>query len=154
MKTIVALSDLHYNSIPEQLKAIIAESDYFFFLGDGINKLDDTLFHKDLHAVCGNCDAGGFPREEIVEVEGARILLTHGDLYSVKSGLLKLKLRAKETNCNVVFFGHTHQAEQITEDNITFINPGALSSPLSGTRSYAYAVVNGNKIVAKIVDLV
>ncbi len=153
MKTIVALSDIHYQHIPENLKNIIAESDYFFFLGDGVQNLDDTLFHKELHAVKGNCDAVSFPREEIVEVEGLRILLTHGDLYGVKRGLLALKLRAEELACDVVFYGHTHDCRIDEIDDVTLINPGALYSPFNFSPSYCYAVVNNKKITAKIVEL-
>ncbi len=153
MKTIVCLSDIHHATISERLKSVICESDYFLFLGDGISKLGDLLFCKNLYAVEGNCDNTGFPKETTIEIEGVKVLLTHGDRYGVKTGLQRLYLRAKELDCSLVFYGHTHQSEIAKEDGITFVNPGALYNPTCGTPSYAYCVITKEKYVVKIVDL-
>ena len=153
MKKIVVFSDLHYANIPEKIKSVANEADYLFFLGDGGSRLGDLLFHHGLVAVKGNCDDTPFPREEVIEIEGVKCLVTHGDLYSVKRGLLPLSYRAKELGCTLVFYGHTHYAEILEEDGITFLNPGAIHSPMTGTPSYAYVVIQGDKVTAKIVDI-
>ena len=153
MKTIVAFSDLHYSALPERLKSVALESDYVFFLGDGCMRLGDMLFHKGLVAVKGNCDDALFPREQIVEIEGVRCLLTHGHMYGVKRDLLPLYYHAKELGCGLVCYGHTHYASVEKVDDITFINPGAIHSPVTGNPSYAYIVVNGNQITEKIVNI-
>ena len=153
MKTIVAFSDLHYSAIPDRLKSVALESDYVFFLGDGGSRLGDLLFHKGLVAVKGNCDDCPFPREEIVQVEGVKILATHGDLYGVKRDLLPLTLRANELGCDMVLYGHTHYANTEEFDGLTLINPGAIQSPVTSTPTYCYIVINGNQITHKIVPL-
>ena len=153
MKTIVAFSDLHYSAIPDRLKSVALESDYVFFLGDGCMRLGDLLFHEGLVAVKGNCDDCNFKREEIVEIEGVKILATHGDLYGVKRDLLPITLRAKELGCSLVCYGHTHYATAEDIDGLTLINPGAIHSPVIGTPSYAYIVINDKNITYKIVDL-
>lgn len=153
MNTIVAFSDSHNLPLPDRLVSVAQENNYVFFLGDGITSLGNLLFHKNLHAVKGNCDPHGFIDEEVVEIDGNKILLTHGDKYHVKRDLTSLSLRAKELGCDIVFYGHTHFADITEYDGITFICPGSLLSPLSGAPSYAYVVIANGKITAKIVNL-
>lgn len=153
MKTIVVFSDNHYESIPERLKSVANEADFVFFCGDGVSRLGDLLFHKGLVTVKGNCDDAPFPREQVIDIEGVKCLITHGDLYGVKRDLLPLYYHAKELGCSLVCYGHTHYASAEKVDDITFINPGAIHSPVIGNPSYAYIVINGNQITEKIVNL-
>ena len=152
MKKLLILSDTHGNiSGIEKLKNIMAESDYIIHLGD--HQKDIKLykeFDNKIYSVLGNCDGGG--QDKIIEIEGLKILLTHGDKHGVKSGLLNLFLHAKELGVNAVFYGHTHCSLIEEKDGITFINPGAMSGVWG--KSYCYAVIYNNKITAKIVDLV
>lgn len=152
MKTFVILSDSHGNlSALSKLYGVMQESDYVIHLGDycgDMREYSDDICQK-LYRVKGNCDGGG--SDFILEAEGKKILLTHGDRYGVKTGLYKLLLRAKEVCADVVLFGHTHIAEITEIDGITFINPGSLSK--YGNASYCYMVLVGEKIVAKIVEI-
>ena len=154
MKTIVVFSDSHGFPLPTKLLAVAQESDYVFFLGDGINGLGDLLLHKGFYAVRGNCDGfNGFPDEQLVQVENIKILLTHGHNFHVKRDKLSLLLRAQELGANIALFGHTHFAEETHEGGILMLNPGAISSPMIGTPTYAYIVINGDKFSYKIVKL-
>lgn len=154
MKSIIAFSDTHHREIPEKLKNVMDENDYLFFLGDGAKSLDELIFHPGFHGVRGNTDDSHLPEEEVFEIENVRVLLTHGDTYGVKQSLQPLAQRANELNCSVVFYGHTHFAEICRFENITFICPGAVSDPVVGSPTYAYANISNGKIVAKIVKLV
>ena len=151
MKKLLILSDTHGNiSALEKLRDIMAESDYIIHLGD--HQKDIKLFKEfdsKIFSVLGNCDGGGC--DEFVEIDGLKIMLTHGDRYGVKSGLLNLYMKAKEQGVNAVFFGHTHQAVIEEKDGITFINPGTLKGFFG--KSYCYAVVYNGKITAKIVEV-
>ena len=153
MKTIVVFSDIHHAGVPDKILSVANEADYVFFLGDGISHLGDLLFHKGLVAVKGNCDFVSFSREEVVEIEGVKILITHGDLHGVKRDLLPLYYSAKELGCGLVCYGHTHYAKAEKVDDITFINPGAIHSPVIGNPTYAYIVINKGKITHKIVNI-
>lgn len=82
-----------------------------------------------------------------------KILITHGDKYHVKRGLLELYLRATELGCSLVFYGHTHFAQIDERDGVTLVCPGAVCSSTYGTPSYAYAVVHDGKFTVKIVNL-
>lgn len=154
MKTIVVFSDSHGMPLPTKLNEVAREADFVFFLGDGLNGLGDMLLHDGFHAVKGNCDAYcGFPDEELVQVENVKFLLTHGHEYRVKHDILPLLYRAQELGAQVALFGHTHFADEETEQGVLLLNPGAISSPMIGAPSYAYFVVNGNKFSYKIVKM-
>ena len=152
MKTVIAISDTHGNfSSLEKLLPKMQENDYVFHLGD--HERDILSYSKELknkiYSVKGNCDGGG--EDLTLEIEGLKILLTHGDRYSVKRSNFNLLLRAKEVGANVVFYGHTH-CELIEEiDGITFINPGCMTRWSEST--YCYAVLHNGKITAKIVKV-
>lgn len=150
MKTVIAITDTHANfSALEKLLPKMIENDYVFHMGDhqrDILSYSSELKNKIL-SVKGNCDGGG--EDLIVEIEGLKILLTHGDRYSVKRSNFNLLLRAKEVGANVVFYGHTHSALIEEIDGITFINPGCMTRWSDNT--YCYAVLHNGKITAKIV---
>lgn len=116
-------------------------------------KIGDTL-RIPVKAVAGNCDhrqAG--PGEEIVIVQGHRILLVHGHQYKVKTSMLPLKLRAGEVRAEVVCFGHTHQAGCELVDNIWFINPGSPTYPRGGEPSLAVVEIDSQQIVPNLINL-
>ncbi len=152
MKTAVVISDTHGNfRAIDKILPIMKENDFVFHLGD-LEK-DIWQYRKELNdkitSVSGNCDGGG--SEETVEIEGVKVLLTHGNKYGVKDSLYKLSLRAIELGVSTVFYGHTHLADIVNIDGITFINPGSLSS--YGVKSYCYAVFHQGKVVCKIVNV-
>lgn len=152
MKKIIAISDTHGNfSALEKLLPKMLENDYVFHLGD--HERDILQYRKELgqkiYSVKGNCDGGG--EDVILQVEGLKILLTHGDRYSVKRSNFNLLLRAKELGADVVFYGHTHTPLIETVDGITLINPGCMTRFSENT--YCYAVIYKGKITAKIVNV-
>jgi hypothetical protein len=92
--------------------------------------------------VKGNNDYGvDLPYIRILDLGGLQVMLTHGHLEYVKFGLDRLKLKAKIQNVHVVIFGHTHERYLTTEENILFINPGAL-----GDRMHSYAIYDNGQV--------
>jgi putative phosphoesterase len=116
--------------------------DVIIHLGDGCADADllcDAL-GVPVITVAGNCDlCAHAPRERVWECEGKRILLTHGDAYTVKSDLIRLRQRAEEIGVDAVLFGHTHQAVLENQSGLLLVNPGTLSN--YGLRR-SYAVLN------------
>ena len=152
MKSIVIISDTHGNySAIEKILPIMLESDYVFCLGDF--QRDILAYKKELgdkiYSVAGNCDGGG--EDSVVEIDGYKMLLTHGDKYGVKSSLYKLFLRAEELGVKTVFYGHTHNADITEQNGITCINPGCMTN--LGQSTYCYAVVHNGKLTATIVPV-
>ena len=96
---LTVLSDCHGNLENAILILTESEADCYLFCGDGIRDAESAadLLDKRLIAVLGNCDRGETGEtERLLELDGVRILLTHGHGYSVKSSLLPLRRRALE----------------------------------------------------------
>lgn len=139
MKTLV-ISDTHGNA--KRAFAVYDRSepvDLIIHLGDGAADADlmSNALNIPVIGLAGNCDHGSKrQRELIVEYEGQRIMLTHGDAYQVKYGLEKLLQRAKEVGVDAALFGHTHLAVAEKHEGLQLINPGALANHCH-RRSYA-----------------
>lgn len=80
------------------------------------------------YIVKGNCDFFDrkFKDEEILDIDGIKILITHGHLYGVKQNLLELEAVAEKYRVNAVCFGHTHIPYFNEKSGIKYFNPGAL----------------------------
>ena len=59
--------------------------------------------------------------------------------------------KAKSLGCQLALYGHTHQAGVVDIDGVTLVNPGSLRYSFNEGGSYAYIVINGEKITAVIV---
>ena len=148
--TLLVLSDSHGR--PDHVEEAIrrVRPDGILFAGDGLRDLTRTDIPCPLWAVAGNCDwsptliVGGrtleATDEELITVEGVRILLMHGHKYGVKGGLLPAVYRAMEQNAHILVFGHTHiplEHHLLPDDQrsllpvsepLTLFNPGSIGS--------------------------
>lgn len=146
MKKFIVFSDLHGDRRSlQKLLPLIKENDGGFFAGDGASDVIG-LGMENLYCVRGNCDGSG-QSEMVVEVEGIKILLTHGHEYGVKGGLFRLYYRAKELDVRVVIFGHTHQPLVEEQDGILFLNPGSCSQ-FCLEKSFIYLCIENSKVHA------
>lgn len=127
---ILALSDNHSKDVCLNLN----DFDYIIHSGDRGNFTSDKAV-----MVKGNCDFEG-DKTLFLNIEGKKVLITHGDLYGVKEGLMRISLFALENKVDYVFFGHTHVPTFFEYNGIKFINPGAY---LDGR----YVILNEDKIV-------
>lgn len=158
MKVII-VSDSH-GSIKNISQAISDNPDAEVILHTGDGALDMNEFSscgKVIYRVRGNCD-GDIPieDEEIVEIGGVNILLTHGHKYKVSYFKEPIADRAKESNCSVAVFGHTHKAVVENFDNVLLINPGTCNKNRSrnGAVSYALVEIENSQITSvKIISL-
>ena len=129
---ILVFSDSHGQ--PDFMQEMITRNrraDAVIFLGDGQRDIElmRSMFPEIAFiAVRGNCDFGSdLPVREIVNLDGVRILCTHGHYYNVKSTLYNLVCAAREAEADLVLFGHTHQALCDYEDGLHIMNPGSAS---------------------------
>jgi putative phosphoesterase len=145
--TLLVLSDSHGRPdlIEEAIRRV--RPDGILFAGDGLRDLTRVEIPCPLWAVSGNCDWLSAPliingsafvpqTEELVTVEGIRILLTHGHKYGVKSGPTAAAYRALELGADILVYGHTHvpveyrlpPAEGGTEERkpLILFNPGSI----------------------------
>ncbi|MFZ4858752.1 MAG: metallophosphoesterase family protein [Desulfuromonadaceae bacterium] len=135
--------------------ALAEPVDVIIHLGDGCAEADllcETLGIPVIN-VAGNCDLGAHaPRERVWECEGNRILLTHGDVYQVKSGLDRLRQRAEEIGVDAVLFGHTHHAVVENHSGLLMVNPGTLAN-YGHHRSYAVLSLMPESITVQHFDI-
>ncbi len=143
---ILVISDTHGSRgrMEELLENVeLRKSDWLIHCGD-IGQDADWLrnaFPRAVSIVAGNCDFGAdLPRETVVEREGRKFLITHGNRY-VAGGMGYFLYRAKELECDVVLFGHTHVPLIEEEEGILFVNPGSLALPRQSDGRPTYAVI-------------
>jgi hypothetical protein len=120
--------------------------------GDDAGLLTHALDVEVIH-VAGNCDPGSAsPRELLLECEGKKLLLVHGDAYGVKSGLGMLEKRAREAGVDAVLFGHTHRATITILSGILAVNPGTLTRNAL-QNSFAILDITAAGISARLCDI-
>ena len=130
------LGDLYYhgprNPLPEGYNSMKT--------AEKLNSLKDKII-----CVRGNCDAEVdqmISEFEIleradVEIDGVKYTLTHGRYYNEEN---------IPENCGEVFlYGHTHIKIQKDIDGIKIINPGSISIPKDGSKSYI--IIENKKII-------
>ena len=146
--TLLVISDSHGR--PDHIRKAIhrVRPNGILFAGDGLRDLTGIYAPCPLWAVTGNCDwspafilngqTAEADTEELLTVEGVRILLMHGHKYSVKSGLLLAVYRAMELNADILVYGHTHEPMELhllphderslisVSKPLTVFNPGSL----------------------------
>lgn len=162
---ILVFSDSHGKR--DRIDSVIKEHlkfggiDRVFFLGDGLNEileLEKSYPQLTFEYVKGNCDdvlitgkdKANSIYEKLVEVGKFKFLLMHGHRYDVKSAYQYAADHAIEKKADVLLFGHTHHAEDITIDgtnggHIRMINPGSCGAWFGG--SFALLDIVGKDIV-------
>lgn len=122
-------------------------ADALIFLGDGLR---DLSYLSDsgipLFPVMGNCDLMSFgaPIEDTLTLDGVRIFFSHGDRFSVKSGVERIAAYAAERSADVVLYGHTHLpleqylrvgtkvGDRTLEKPLHILNPGSIGESRDG----------------------
>lgn len=130
MKTAV-FSDSHGNA-EAMLDAIRTyRPDMIVHLGDGrrdIEAIEREFPYIPVCSVSGNCDRD-FPEEryKVIPIGSHKAFITHGHHYGVSYSELSPLLYSAECNdCNIVMFGHTHDALCVDCGGILVINPGSI----------------------------
>ena len=148
---IAVISDTHrvakYINIA---KEYIKSADVLIHLGDNSEDIEELTkgFKGKVYGVRGNCDfTNNYPKENIIVLEGKKILITHGDLYGVKYSLTNLYYRAKEVEADIVLFGHSHIPIVEKHNDICLMNPGSIShGACMAKRSLGYIEIKEGKI--------
>lgn len=95
-----------------------------------------------IRLVKGNCDYyAGNPVSDVLEIGTNRIFITHGHHYGVNFGLDRLCFAAKENQCNIAMYGHTHVPENSVYGGVIIVNPGSVSQPRQLNHKPTYAVM-------------
>ena len=102
-----------------------------------------------LFRVPGNCDFRPKDQtEQLIALQGFRVLICHGHTYGVKQGLWEAEQMAKEQNLDAFLFGHTHIPLVARQGKTLFFNPGSVG--LGSPCTYGILTVHPNKLVAHV----
>ncbi len=155
MKALV-FSDTHGNFI-DMNEAVSKHRDCEIIIhcGDGEQQIEDIKLaypDKMVINVCGNCDwCSNVVATQYFSIFNKKIMVTHGHNYNVKYSLDKLIAQAKKENCDIVCFGHTHNAVNEYIDGLYVFNPGSCSR-YNGSYGIIDITPNGD-ILTNIVKL-
>ena len=144
MKVLI-VSDTHGHD--ENLeRAVMMETPFHMLVhcGDveGREIFIEALVDSTCCIVAGNNDFfSDLPREEEIELDGNKVLVTHGNYYGVSMDISGVAEEAKSRDCDAVFFGHTHKPVIEEIDGVLVINPGSLSYPRQEGRQPSYAIM-------------
>lgn len=116
--------------------------------------LENQFKQLEFHMVSGNCDFSvGMKDEETLDIEGKKILLTHGHNYHVKYGTERLESKAADEGLDVVLFGHTHVPLLNQTPSLLLLNPGSIGYPRGmSPPTYALLEISGGMVEARILD--
>ena len=154
---ILIFSDSHQNP-SFMINAIKNHPDAkdIIFLGDGLS--DITLIKEqfeDLNFYCvkGNCDTfSNEEQEKVLIFCQKKILITHGHCYNVKGGTAALEKMARDKNCDIVLYGHTHIADSRYIDGLFVLNPGSIGRGRPD-KSFAFIDITQNGVMPVIVEI-
>ena len=140
-------------------------ADAAVFCGDGLRDFDDAMRNFPLmaqFAVTGNWDTyamlaalGVSEQPEIlVDLEGVRFLILHGNTLHVREGYDALLEYAGQRRADAVLFGHTHLPENSMHRDpirpghkILLFNPGSVGRSL--VRPYGIVTAEGGSVTAE-----
>ena len=136
---IVVMSDTHLYGVSDQFKAICdrycQDADRVIHLGDWVRGPVLNYMEKyPLEAVAGNMDdpviQESLPAQKVIALGNYRVGLIHG--WGSAAGL-RSRLYQAFSDVDAIFFGHTHQALQLTENGIFWFNPGSVFTGRGGS---------------------
>lgn len=137
---IIVLSDTHqnYRNLEEVIRRNL-DADLFIHLGDGESESQQLLrsdpsLEGRFRYIKGNCDYGSeAPIFQVIDVmPGHRIFATHGHRYGVHASLETLVQAAKDNDCDIALYGHTHCSCNLYAGGMYVMNPGSASCPRDG----------------------
>lgn len=131
---ILILSDSHgFTNCLEEILKSERSADVIIHLGDGGSDLFDMTEYtagKPVYQIKGNCDYSSFnfPLRLISYAENVKFFACHGHAYNVKTTLHSLFYAAKEQECKIALYGHTHIPNSEEYEGIILFNPGSVSN--------------------------
>ncbi len=155
---IVVISDSHgHGSIVDRIIRREKLAEVIMFLGDVTSDIEDFTYEytdKKFYIVSGNCDRfSSYPYSAVARLDNVNVFLTHGHTLGVKAGLGALKQAARQQDCRIALYGHTHIPNIKYDDGLYIVNPGSCSRSREGGNSYAVIDIRDNGILPAIIRI-
>lgn len=147
MKVLI-ISDSHgRNDDVAQVMEQVGTFDMMIHLGD-VERGDEYIRSiakcppEQVHFVSGNNDYNlDLPYEKTIDIEGYRVLLTHGHRFYVNGGISHLREYAVANHYDIAMFGHTHVPYLGKDEDVKIINPGSISYPRQADRKQTFLIM-------------
>lgn len=155
------ISDTHIPEraahIPEKVFETFREVDIILHAGDLVSEdvKKQLLEIAPTKCVLGNMDRYyglDLPRREVINVEGLKIGLDHGEVYP-RGDTQQLKYIAMEMDVDVLITGHTHWAFIKEVGDFILLNPGSPTVPRMSDPSVMLIEVLNNTLQSEIVKI-
>ncbi len=149
------ISDTHIpdrgRNLPDKVFESFKNVDMILHAGDVTSQevLDKLSELAPLIAIQGNTDrmAGlDLPKTEIVEVNGIKIGLNHGEVYP-RADTQQLVYLAKQLGVDIFVTGHSHQPKIEQAEGILLLNPGSPMVPRLADRTVMLLEIDDDKNV-------
>ncbi len=144
---ILLLSDVHGRfNVMDKILEENKDVDVKMYLGDfqTSKHKQQELANKFDFVVTGNNDYPGISEKNlIVDLDGVKIFMTHGDRYfTMKEYVTKdwIAQDAKKHGATIAIHGHDHKASISEHDGVTVFNPGSPTFPRFGAKA-AYGIM-------------
>lgn len=154
---VAVLSDTHLKAgktLPGFVWENLTGVDLIIHAGDITNMdiLAELACLAPVRAVRGNCDGWEvtLPRRDIVECEDCRIGVVHGNMGKGNSTPERAYIEFKDSNVDVIVFGHTHAPYLQRKDGILLFNPGsATQKRREAKHSFGLLDIQGKQVKAE-----
>lgn len=155
---IVVISDSHGKGvIVDRILRREQDADAVIFLGDVTSDIEDFTYEYDFkkfYIVSGNCDRfSSYPYSTVANIGGINIFITHGHTLGVKGGIDALITVARQSDCKIALYGHTHIPDIKYEYGLHIVNPGSCARSRDGGNSYAVIDIRENGILPTIIRI-
>jgi putative phosphoesterase len=155
------ISDTHIpdraRQLPDNVLEAFKDVDLILHAGDltsprVIEELEEIA---PVMAIQGNMDRVNgidLPKARVIEAEGLRIGLIHGEVYP-RADSDQLLYLAKELNVDILVSGHSHQPKIEQKDGVLLINPGSPIVPRLADRTVMLLEINNKEVDVEIVKI-
>ncbi|MBR4396722.1 MAG: metallophosphoesterase [Methanobrevibacter sp.] len=155
------ISDTHIpdraKQLPQNVLDAFKDVDLILHAGDltSIDVIDQLEQIAPVMAVQGNMDRVSginLPKAKILEAEGLRIGIVHGEVYP-RADTQQLVYLAKELDADILVSGHSHQPKIEKTDGVLLINPGSPIVPRLADRTVMLLEINNKEVDVEIIKI-
>jgi len=152
------ISDTHIpdrcTKIPSAVFEVFTDVEMILHAGDltSTRVLDELEEIAPTKCVQGNMDRAygiKLPKREVIEVEGIKIGLDHGEIYP-RGDTQQLKYIAQEMDVEILISGHTHWAFIEELEDVILLNPGSPTTPRLSDPSVMLIIIEEDELKAEI----
>ena len=155
------ISDTHIpdraKEIPENVYSAFKNVDLILHAGDltSLKVIEELENIAPVIAIQGNMDRVNginLPTAKVLEAEGLRIGIVHGEVYP-RADTQQLLYLARELNVDILVSGHSHQPKIEQTEGILLLNPGSPVVPRLADRTVMLLDINNKEVDVEIVKI-